>query len=834
MQAVISGQLGRAVVVNGDRLRLLDLADNEGPREFSSVNLNYLLQGATDLLSVEADTEEKIFGLLDDEWKKDKALLLFLILIDSSEHGENRFEAAEALSELIENDGALSFIFYRLSSTPLPQIASIDEAIKFSDDFAAVKSLIEAIQELQPSIETCREAWNGLDSSLFKDLQERDLFEQRATDIGLFYKFSAAIAANDAQAFTTAQFDAHTDKVLSDLWGNRDIIKQWSSQLVPGSTKILHEESIAGFLADEHDSYAGDEAAVYARQEPAHEAFRKVTTQIDEIKTLIRKLDIDKAQKFINQLISYQISHGDQNYAAKSLCNIASYAVDTYQYSLALECMKKAVEVAPEDGWSWGQLGDVYLHLAEFDQAREAFEKASVWQEEHFGANGLARILRYRGHSVAALEAAISVEQRFSSHEGVWNTLILIGDLYREQGEYDRAQEIFLNAVGRFPEEADPRCHLGDTLMEIGEFGKAFTVYQDATKFCAPSVDAYVGVGKVHQERGEFETALDLYNAAKKKFPLEPLPCMRRAEVLSYLKKFDDAMDEYAWLRDEFPYDFAGFKGRAELLREQGKYGFAEEQFDAAISRFPKEPILYARRAYLFKQARRLTDALQSFSQTCQQFPTNTYARLGQADLFKELGKYDEALELYRDISKTVNTSVVESSVAAINLAKGDYASVLANEPSSPPRNKTEWVSLHIYGMALLKAGQTTESISLFETALGNVPFASQKPYFSNALALAYLRKQDYETAAKLADRQGDAITQVITLHTAAATNDVARAEFALNSLQNDCPENIVSLRDELAAQFKLIEGTPYRDADWIFDQECNVLALNATFQAAA
>lgn len=834
MQAVISGQLGRAVVVNGDRLRVLDLAHNDAPREFSSVNMNYLLQGATDLLSVEVDSEEKIFRLLNDEWKKDKALLLFLILIDSSEHEENRFEAAEALSELIEADNALSFIFYRLSSAPLPQIASIDEAIKLAARFTAVKSLIETIQKLQPSIADCRKAWDGLDPSLFEDLQERDLFEQRAIDIGLFYKFAAAIAANDTQAFSTAKFDAYTDKFLSDLWGSRDVVKQWSSQLGPGSTRILHEESIAALLADEQDSYANDEAAVYARQGPVHEAFRKVTTQIDEIKTLIRKLDIDKAQKFISQLISYQISHGDQNYAAKSLCNIASYAVDTYQHSLALECMKKAVEVAPEDGWSWGQLGDVYLHLAEFDQAREAFEKASVWQEEHFGVNGLARILRYRGQSVAALEAALSVEQRFSLDKGVWNTLVLIGDLYREQGEYDRAQETFSDAIKRFPEEADPRSRLGNTLLEIGEFGRALTVYQDAIKFCAPTVDAYVGVGKVHQERGEFENALDAFNVAKRKFPLEPLPCTCRAEVLSYLKKFDDAVDEYAWLRIEFPYDFAGFKGTAELLREQGKYSFSEIQFDSAIRRFPNEPILYTRRAYLFKQAKRLADALQSFSQARQKFPTNMYARLGQADLFKELGQFDNALDIYRNVSEMVNPSVVAPSIAAINLAKGDYESVLANQPPSSPRNKTEWVSLHVYGMALLKAGRIPESIILFETALGNVPFASQKPYFANALALAHLRKHDYAAAAKLAEGREDSIAQIITLHTAAATNDVARAEFALNSLQNDCPENILSLRDELATQFKLIKGTPYRDADWIFDQECNVLALNATFQAAA
>ena len=124
MKALVSGQAGIAVLIEGGRVSFLHL-DSPQPIPRSKADIPHLFADATDVVELPQTTVEKAGAALDLSWRQDRALHLILILLDREADDGARRIAVECLEEFLADSEVSAFVCNRLYSAPLPDLADM-------------------------------------------------------------------------------------------------------------------------------------------------------------------------------------------------------------------------------------------------------------------------------------------------------------------------------------------------------------------------------------------------------------------------------------------------------------------------------------------------------------------------------------------------------------------------------------------------------------------------------------------------------------------------------------------------------------------------------------
>jgi len=135
----------------------------------------------------------------------------------------------------------------------------------------------------------------------------------------------------------------------------------------------------------------------------------------------------------------------------------------------AIEELKKAVELDPEMGMAWNNLGMAYFQSGRPTKAEEAFREAlsiSSYLTPEYASYNLSRLYSEQGRLDKALEyAQKSLKQN-------WRYLPaydLITDLYIEQGRMEKAGEYLQQGVEAFPDNGRLWLRYGKAQLRLGE-----------------------------------------------------------------------------------------------------------------------------------------------------------------------------------------------------------------------------------------------------------------------------------------------------------------------------------------------------------------------------
>ncbi len=269
--------------------------------------------------------------------------------------------------------------------------------------------------------------------------------------------------------------------------------------------------------------------------------------------------------------------------------------------------------------------------------------------------------------------------------------------------------------------------------------------------------------------------------------------------------------------------------GRAEILKDMGRLQEALDTYQDAVRKFPFEPRALNGRANILKKLGRLDESLQAYDQAIKTFPYDIIAWSGRADLLKELGNFREALEAYNLlIKRNPAKPSLRYAKAAILVAMREYAQAENLLPTRAPETREDWIAYHIRGMILLKKDMLIPAIKHLKIGLNSIPFADERKYFQNALAVATLRQRQYHEATQYLRGGPEAIADALRIHAFGELKKLDQASQAYRRLLEVCPPNLVPLRNELAATYKLVNKTARHDWRWIFEEECQNVLLEA------
>lgn len=154
MSALVSGQAGVAVMVDGDQLHsfTVDSPNELVPRR--EADLRYLFGGATDVRKLQEADRDESHELLVRLWKQDRALHLTLILLDPDAESSTRDDAASCLNEFLETQEVEEFVSDRLYTAPLPSASDLKGASghAVAAEAPRVQSFLRRLQESQTRI----------------------------------------------------------------------------------------------------------------------------------------------------------------------------------------------------------------------------------------------------------------------------------------------------------------------------------------------------------------------------------------------------------------------------------------------------------------------------------------------------------------------------------------------------------------------------------------------------------------------------------------------------------------------------------------------------------
>lgn len=168
---------------------------------------------------------------------------------------------------------------------------------------------------------------------------------------------------------------------------------------------------------------------------------------------------------------------------ADDLNESARTAMQSGNFPLAIQLLKRAVEVEPKNKYAWNNLGLSYLSLRQSTEAVGAFQKAlEVNPYDEFAYNNLGRAYwQDRKYDDAANAFHKQLENNPLDKFAHAN----LGAMYAEWHKYDLAAPELEKAASLTPDDAGLQVSLGDAYLNLGQDDKALAAFDRAVDISA-------------------------------------------------------------------------------------------------------------------------------------------------------------------------------------------------------------------------------------------------------------------------------------------------------------------------------------------------------------
>jgi serine/threonine protein kinase/tetratricopeptide (TPR) repeat protein len=218
-------------------------------------------------------------------------------------------------------------------------------------------------------------------------------------------------------------------------------------------------------LVQEQATAAGKEKVLDALGEAAS----KLRGELGESLASVQKLDAPLAEATTSSLEALQ---------AYSLGQKASAEKGS---SAALPYHQRAIELDPKFATGYEAVGNDYFSMAELGRASEYFSKAFELREHASEREKLAITANYFQNVTGELDKAAQTYQEWiGNYPRDYRAHLDLGNVYGEQGQYDKAGEAYRDALRLAPDNAGTYANLANDLIALQRFDDARQMIEQA------------------------------------------------------------------------------------------------------------------------------------------------------------------------------------------------------------------------------------------------------------------------------------------------------------------------------------------------------------------
>ena len=353
---------------------------------------------------------------------------------------------------------------------------------------------------------------------------------------------------------------------------------------------------------------------------------------------------------------------------------LAENLLNDGQADAALEQYKVIADANPEDAQTYVRIAEIYRKQGKFDLALDHLKKAeSMVQDSVEVPYNIAAIYQAQGRYDEAVPIMRDLLKKSEKPEGKYSNgeksnravfLERLGTIYRDQGNYQAANEIFRQIVALGGDENIERGYqqIIDTWREAKEWQKATDTAKEAVQRLPTSRDLKMVLAAQQADMGEADQALKDVRAMLKggTNPDDRQVYITLAQMYTRLRRFSEAgqaLDKAEQLATKSEdKEYVWFLRGANFEREK-HYPEAEEQFKKVLASDPEHASALNYLGYMLAdQNMKLEEALGYIKRAVDLDPANGAYLDSLGWAYFRLGKYEMAEDNLLKASQKINT----------------------------------------------------------------------------------------------------------------------------------------------------------------------------------
>jgi len=564
---------------------VLDLVSGE---EQDLVSTQYLYTATQDWIEIEGNNADTLLEITRYEYKLKRTVSLLRLAISGLEKTlEN--DVLQHVEEILISGLSSNKVLDQLLVAPLAEPSSTVTLGKssLSHGLSTVAAILDELVELQPILNRLTDLWLGLEESSFIDtLESREVIWATIVNKCEMNRLLKAANRQEFKAkWNLLAFHFTTPKTRSEVC---KIGEELSRRLFPGNAE---EEIVREDITEETIPSPSNQIEPVIKSRKVYEKVKKQIIAIAQAVSDGRDL---RAERFLRQLVQEQIAFsGGEDYAVKSLCNIAQQCADMFRMDFEAICLKEALQLQRYDPWTLIQYGDHLKRVGNYDEALKYFTEA-----EQFGESDIAK----------------------SS----------IADVYSQQSEYTKALQIY-ESIPDWKYKPEVYTAIADTLRKMSRIAEAEEAYtelihlaeEDLPKFNESAIRAQAGMAEIAKTQGRLEDAFQSYRVILKQEEVDDrdrvIYRLGLCNILKLMERFDEAYSIADDVVHEYPFSMQARFTRGSILGLIGKeLEGLKDLPESSSSRSWREWLRYYYRGLLLFKLKRYEDAKKNL---VEEFP---------------------------------------------------------------------------------------------------------------------------------------------------------------------------------------------------------------------
>jgi tetratricopeptide (TPR) repeat protein len=208
--------------------------------------------------------------------------------------------------------------------------------------------------------------------------------------------------------------------------------------------------------------------------------------------------------------ITWRVGQWEQHAIERSTLELGTDRPDE-----AVAALRREVEITPDHGSAWYNLGIALARQGKLNEAVAAYRRQVGITPDHGNAwNNLGVALARQDEldeAVAAFQQQVRVTP---DHRQAWNNL---GVALRDQGKLDEAAAAFQQQVRVTPDHRQAWYNLGDALRDQGKLDEAVAAYRRQVGITPDHGSAWNNLGDALRDQGKLEEAAAAYRRQRSK-----------------------------------------------------------------------------------------------------------------------------------------------------------------------------------------------------------------------------------------------------------------------------------------------------------------------------
>lgn len=678
-----------------------------------------LYREATDAIVLENCSKDEALASLHLHWRKDRALLLLLMLFDKDFPSSELPAICEQLDQWLSDKRIFDYVKSVMFSRPLGENVDLSENIEIN---SITGSLVKAVIDQQPAITRFRKHWESISAALVG--QERQELEARLISMGVFWRVLCS-TKNELQLL---KFECLSK--ISGVPDSRNLIIRLLAPYVEMSEKAGNAKATFDGEKENEQKRFGQENAPRSRVDQ----FSYVKNQIEIVRNFFAAGEPEKADNLLDRLIKEQLNRKEAEYAVKTLCNASEAAKSFGFFENQLAYAKKATEIAPSDAISQWELGDACLNVEDYQYAQEIFG-GLVSQGNPFGMRGLAKVYRKTGRLQEARELSVELLEI----EPEPHNYALAAEICRDLKMFDEAIAHYNTSLRSFPNAAY-MCGLAATHADAGDYLEALGAYQKTIDYFPDYHVSYTGKGHLLARLGQRHEALAFLRRGITLSEGENRKIATCA-LVSALRILGKSANAISWveqgLNENSDYE-EYWVNLIEILIENGKGALAASKLTEATDVLGRTPQIELLEAKLLHFSGRYDDAFETVDRLIQTNPAHIEAYLTKIGWLRLANKVEHACQEYQKIPTnflSAHSVIKEGIILGLNEVPDD---ALKNRARTKPMATLEdWEFDHACGVNFLAGDAAKKAWRLFLDGKKKTQFKRLQKKFRLALAFA-------------------------------------------------------------------------------------------------